>query len=61
MKSIIIIELYLVLIYLVYRLYYSFLEDRRLMVRQRIRQRERAINKRKGLRPEMRDPILKRR
>lgn len=56
-KNIIIFELCLVLIYLVYKLYYSFLEDRRLWARQR----KRIVNKRQGLRPEMRDPILKRR
>lgn len=55
-RSILIFELCLVLIFILHRLFYFFKRDRVLEERRR----KRVIDRKQKLKPEMRDPILKR-
>jgi len=55
-RSILIFELYLVLIFILHRLFYFFKRDRVLEERRK----KRIIDSKQKLKPEMRDPILKR-
>jgi len=55
-EGILIFELCLVLIFLSYRLYYNIKSDRIMFGRRR----KRTIDSKLGLKPDMRDPILKR-
>jgi len=55
-KSIIVFELYLVLIFLSYRLYYSIKNDKIMSAGRK----KRIIDDKLKQKPDMRDPILKR-
>jgi len=55
-RSILIFELYLVLIFILHRLFYFFKRDRAIEEKRR----KRIVDRKKKLKPEMRDPILKR-
>ena len=54
-KTIIIFELYLVVIFLLYRLFYNIKND----IALNKRRKKEYIDSKKRLKPEMRDPILK--
>jgi len=55
-RNILIFELYLVLIFILHRLFYFFKRDRAIEKKRR----KRIVDRKKKLKPEMRDPILKR-
>ena len=55
-RNILIFELYLVLIFILHRLFYFFKRDKALEERRK----KRMIGSKQKLKPEMRDPILKR-